>query len=167
MHNPVRPEEWEAMWPALQSLLPAEVDEVQELYRFRGVTMLELGNKLNPKCGPDKNETVTYKEWFTGQGMHHVSVDINGKDGALPIDLRLNLMDALAQRNQPTQYDIITNIGTTEHVRTARPRWANLAMPEAGLARVLYANAWRLVAREWYPTTAFYQQLASVRMVAA
>ncbi len=172
MHNPVRPEEWEAMWPALQSLLPAAVDEVQELYRFRGVTMLELGNKLNPKCGPDKNETVTYKAWFTGQGMQHVSVDINGEDGALPIDLRRNLRDALAQRNQPTQYDIITNIGTTEHVRDSQTAvWANLW-------QCLKPGGWLVCCTpmpgdwwwhgEWYPTSAFYQQLATRNgMVAA
>jgi hypothetical protein len=45
----------------------------------------------------------------------------------LPIDLRHNLREALAQRKEPTQYDIITNIGTTEHVRDNQTAvWTNL-----------------------------------------
>ena len=47
--------------------------------------------------------------------------------GALPIGLRHNRRDALAQRKEPTQYDIITNICTTEHVRDNQAAvWTNL-----------------------------------------
>jgi hypothetical protein len=45
--------------------------------------MLELGNKVNPQVG------VSYKDWFTPHcNIEHVSVDVNGLNGALALDLR-------------------------------------------------------------------------------
>lgn len=74
-----------------------------------GKRMLELGNQEtidNPI--PEK----TGKEYFKNRGVEHVSVDLNGLDGALPLDL-----------TKPEQFvewhdyfDIITNSGTVEHV---------------------------------------------------
>lgn len=64
------------------------------------LTMYELGNK--------KTAGVTFKEVFTGIGIDHFSIDINGRDGAVPLDLRSEI--ALPPR------DVVTNIGTSEHV---------------------------------------------------
>lgn len=69
-----------------------------------GSTMLELGNKK--KSAGDV--TFTYKSVFKSLGFTHVSVDINGLDGALPKDLTKPL--------ELGTFDMVSNIGTTEHV---------------------------------------------------
>lgn len=69
-----------------------------------GSSMLELGNKK--KAGGDRH--FTYKSVFQSLGFRHVSVDTNGLDGALNLDLRKPL-------NLGT-FDMVTNIGTSEHV---------------------------------------------------
>lgn len=65
-----------------------------------GDSMLELGNKRKNK--------MLYKDVFERLGFRHVSVDMNGLDGALRLDLRKPL-------NLGT-FDMVTNIGTSEHV---------------------------------------------------
>lgn len=72
--------------------------------------MLELGNqKITP------NELIkepTGKQYFISKGFEHISVDINGQDGALKKNLSLE-----EDFNEFIDYfDIITNAGTTEHV---------------------------------------------------
>jgi len=65
-----------------------------------GSSMLELGNKING--------SEVYKDFFESIGYNHTSIDMNGLDGALEIDL-----------SKPVdlgQFDMISNIGTTEHV---------------------------------------------------
>ncbi len=62
-------------------------------------TMLELGNK--------RNRDGTYKAWFVYRGWQHTSVDINGLDGALALDLRKPLGLGV--------FSCVTNFGTTEH----------------------------------------------------
>lgn len=77
-----------------------------------GITsMLELGNKRWGKRTP-------YKPYFEGLGIRHVSVDLNGCDGALRLDLRKPL--GLGR------FDMVTNFGTTEHVSEQEPVWRNI-----------------------------------------
>ena len=45
--------------------------------------MLELGNQMVKLDG----ERVVGKKYFGNMGFKHVSFDINGKNGAIPIDL--------------------------------------------------------------------------------
>ena len=76
---------------------------------IRGKRMLELGNQeIMENSIPQK----TGKEYFMDRGVEHISVDLNGLDGALPLDL--------AKPGQFAEwhdhFDIITNSGTTEHV---------------------------------------------------
>jgi SAM-dependent methyltransferase len=128
--------------------------------------MLELGNKLNTRCGSKQNETVTYKAFFAKHGMRHVSVDINGKDGAHPIDLRCqDLCLALDLHEEPKHYQIVTNIGTTEHVvDDQRQVWKNVwdcIAPGGWLISCtpLHPDWWWH--GYWYPTLDFYQRLAA------
>lgn len=118
--------------------------------------MLELGNK--------KNGRVSYKMWFEHLGLQHISVDINGEDGALPIDLRHPLKSALVARGLPAQYDMVTNIGTTEHVVDSQDRlWSNildvLIAPRGVLVSITPLPG------DWYwhglhyPTVEFYTEL--------
>lgn len=75
-------------------------------------TMLELGNKFNGQINR------SYKDFFESHGIKHTSVDWNGKDGALKLDLRKPI-------NLGT-FDMVTNIGTTEHVSEQEPVWRNI-----------------------------------------
>jgi hypothetical protein len=62
-------------------------------------TMIELGNK--------KTKFV-WKDYFEKMGISHTSIDLNGLDGALKLDLCTPL--------QLPEADVVTNIGTSEHV---------------------------------------------------
>lgn len=132
-HN--RPAEWELYSPLV------------------GSTMLELGNK--------KNGDLTYKRYFESLGYRHVSVDWNGQDGALAVDLRKPL-------NLGT-FDIVSNIGTTEHVDQQAPVWRNI-LEAMHVGSVLVSTTpkpghWQWHG-EWYPTEEFYRQLAALNGLA-
>ena len=75
-------------------------------------TVLELGNKTTRRGG------IPYRDWYIDQGCEYVSVDWNGKDGALKRDLQQPL-------NLGT-FDLVTNFGTTEHVERQEPCWENV-----------------------------------------
>lgn len=74
-----------------------------------GKKMLELGNQsVNHAKRPEK----TGKAYFTNNGFDHISVDLNGLDGAIKKDLR-EIKDF---REYIDCFDIVTNCGVTEHV---------------------------------------------------
>jgi hypothetical protein len=113
--------------------------------------MLELGDK--------QDAGRVYKQWFESLGFRHVSVDINGLHGALPLDLRepLNL----------GTFDMVTNIGTSEHVSED---WAGQVACWRNLVDALHVGSvllcdtpapggWRNHGR-WYPHPEFYRELA-------
>lgn len=74
---------------------------------WEGRRILELGNQIM-RGGPGRR---TGKQYFTALGAEHVSIDLNGEDGAVPLDLC---------RPLPEQYhdsfDVVTNFGTSEHI---------------------------------------------------
>lgn len=117
-------------------------------YPIVGTRMLELGNK--------KTGDITYKAYLTALGIDHVSVDINGLDGALRMDLRnpLNL----------GQFDMVTNFGCSEHVVDNQEAvWRNIH--EAVKVGGVYIGMcpapgdwwWH---GNWYPSWEFYVQFA-------
>lgn len=78
---------------------------------FRDKKMLELGNqKLSRSARRFRKRTG--KEYYTRRGVTHVSIDLNGKDGAL----RLDLSQIIDRPEWLNYFDIITNAGTSEHV---------------------------------------------------
>jgi hypothetical protein len=78
-----------------------------EFFQPNGLWMFELGNQRFAFPGG-----TTGKKYFEEHGMMHTSIDINGEDGALPLDLRNpELFDDFSCR-----YDVLTNLGVTEHV---------------------------------------------------
>jgi len=80
--------------------------------------MLELGNK--------RNSNGIYKKYFKSINVEHVSMDWNGQDGAIKADLRDSL-DVFSPGNKWHQYfDIVTNIGTSEHVIPQGHIWENI-----------------------------------------
>ncbi|MFV1983005.1 MAG: hypothetical protein ACC657_05630 [Thiohalomonadales bacterium] len=89
---------------------PIPDDEKIIIFPINGFRMLELGNK--------KNSKGVYKDYFNSIGIEHISIDWNGEDGALNLDLR-----------KPIKLDPfthVTNIGTTEHVTNQKAVWENI-----------------------------------------
>jgi hypothetical protein len=76
-----------------------------------GIKMLELGNQKirnRRKYGLPK----TGKQYFESLGMKHNSIDLNGLDGAL----RLDLSKPIDKKEWLNNFDVVTNFGTTEHI---------------------------------------------------
>jgi len=112
----------------LQNLLNV-LKAIQETRSLNGLKMLELGNQFYfeeqtsewagyNKCVPINysdfgfnNTSHIIKYFFEHLGIIHTSIDYNGLDGALKCDLRDDLYEILKSK-----FDIITNLGTTEHV---------------------------------------------------
>ncbi len=92
--------------------------EMVDFKIFKGLRMCELGNQhIKHRCKDfleAKNIPCyrTGKEYFKHIGFEHISIDKNGYDGAL----QLNLDKPILNRNLVGSFDIITNSGTTEHV---------------------------------------------------
>jgi len=123
--------------------------------KLKDLKMLELGNEwLQPGCWErwaktsdfdashfrtkqrnttnpltDENGLETYlvsKFLFEHLGVEHTSVDLNGQDGALKVDLAQDFMELGEKQwwdktdDNFTKYfeyfDVVTNCGTTEHV---------------------------------------------------
>jgi len=79
-----------------------------EFFQPNGLSMFELGNQRVVTGSTFE----TGKQHFEHYGMLHTSVDINGEDGALPLDLtKPELFYDFRCR-----YDVLTNLGVTEHV---------------------------------------------------
>lgn len=119
------------------------------LFPLVGNRMLELGNK--------KTGDVSYKSWFVAQGIEHVSVDWNGQDGALKLDLRQPLNLGL--------FSMVTNYGTTEHVSEQRPVWENIhrACQVGGVIISMCPMPGDWWWHGWYyPTEDFYTEFAAL-----
>jgi len=76
---------------------------------LRGKRMLELGNQ---RIDDDPIPEKTGKQYFENRGLEHISVDLNGLDGAQKRDL--SRPEQFAEWNN--YFDIVTNSGTSEHV---------------------------------------------------
>ena len=77
---------------------------------MRGIRMLELGNQRISRSEGIRHRTG--KAYYSALGVDHTSVDFNGKDGAVPLDL--GTPGAMPEWNG--SFDVISNLGTTEHV---------------------------------------------------
>jgi hypothetical protein len=74
--------------------------------KYTGLSWCELGNQIYygpPRC--------VAKKLYVEMGVQHTSMDINGQDGALKIDLDQPIADEFLNK-----FDVITNYGTIEHV---------------------------------------------------
>lgn len=125
-----------------------------------GESMLELGNKVNT-CGDVR---LIYKAFFISKGFRHVSVDMNGKDGAIKKDLRKPL--GLGT------FDMVTNLGTTEHVSPGKYEgqaacWQNIC-EAMHVGSVLVSVTPKPGAQKWathgcwYPEPGFFTDLAGL-----
>lgn len=69
------------------------------------IKMCELGNQIILAKQP-----IVAKEYFVSLGMIHVSIDMNGLDGSLQLDLSNPISELIGE------FDVITNFGTSEHI---------------------------------------------------
>jgi len=78
---------------------------------LNGKHMLELGDQ---ELKGMKKITLakTGKEYYESKGVIHTSIDLNGRRGAL----RFDLSQPIDMPRWIKHFDIITNLGTTEHV---------------------------------------------------
>lgn len=72
-------------------------------------TMIELGNKKT---------NFVWKHYFENMGISHTSIDLNGQDGALKLDLTKPIDIPPA--------DVVTNFGTSEHVLDQKACFLNI-----------------------------------------
>lgn len=100
----------------------ALVDVSEDAPRWKGLKMGELGNQkiLTTKNGKDVNRGPA-KQIFESKGVEHTSFDLNGKDGAIPLDLCKPVPE-----KWHGYFDMITNYGTTEHVEDQYQVWKNI-----------------------------------------
>lgn len=76
----------------------------------KNIRIMELGNQIM-KWHPD----YVAKTFFTNSGaIEHVSIDLNAKNGALPLDLSKDLL--VDHPEWKKHFDFVTNYGTAEHV---------------------------------------------------
>lgn len=80
-----------------------------ELGGLAGTRMLELGDQV---IGGEGIPERTGKAYYENRGVDHVSFDLNGRHGAIKVDLATPIADPRWRG----AFDIVTNSGTTEHV---------------------------------------------------
>lgn len=95
----------------ITSLTMGQIERLSSMgYPLAGMRMLELGNQylyLDPPS--DIPHLTPAKGWFEARGVDHTSIDLNGKDGAIALDLSKPLLGW-------KPFDVVTNFGTAEHV---------------------------------------------------
>lgn len=126
---------------------PVPQDEQIIIWPLIGKRMLELGNK--------KNAQGVYKTYFESIGINHTSIDWNGEDGALKLDLRKPI--------DLEPFDMITNIGTTEHVSDQKSVWGNIHnLTKIGgvIASLTPLEGDWWWHGEYYPRVEFFEQFA-------
>jgi len=83
---------------------------------YNGLIWCELGNQ-------QYHNGEIAKDVYVERGVDHTSIDINGEDGALEIDLDFPVPDELHNR-----FDVVTNYGTIEHINNQYQAFKNMHM---------------------------------------
>jgi hypothetical protein len=96
-------------------------------------TMLELGNQVINIKDLNICERIG-KKYFESKNIEHVSIDWNGLDGSLKIDLTKPF-----PKNLVDMFDLVTNMGTTEHVLNQYETFKN--MHNTGKIGCYYVNS--------------------------
>ena len=80
---------------------------------YSGLHWCELGNQ--------RFGSVAAKTVYQRKGVIHTSIDINGLDGAIPLDL-----DTPIPANMRQKFRVVTNYGTSEHVNNQYSAFKNV-----------------------------------------
>jgi len=101
----------------------------------------------------------TAKELFNHFGFNDISIDLNGKDGALPLDLGKPI------KKFRGKFDVLINGGTTEHVDNQYICWKNihnLCKENALVVSVVPLNGNMINHKSWRYSLKFFNDLADV-----
>lgn len=107
----------------IRYLIDCLSNQVKDLSDAR---ICELGNQRVRDCRSPKKS----KEHFELLHVQHVSIDLNGQDGSL----RINLAQSISDPTLISSFHIVTNYGTSEHVSTPPKRTA----PQTGVVEAQY-----------------------------
>ena len=112
-------------------------------------TVLELGNKTNKKGVP-------YRSWYIKQGCEYTCIDWNGKDNCLSLDL--------TEAIDIGTFDLVTNIGTTEHVEDQESCWRNIhnAIKVGGIFASHTPHKGMITHGYWHPTIQWCEEFAEL-----
>jgi hypothetical protein len=80
---------------------------------YNGLIWCELGNQ--------EFYGIPAKKMYESKGVIHTSIDINGQDGAIPLNL-----DNPIPKNLENKFDVVTNYGTTEHINNQYEVFKNI-----------------------------------------
>ncbi len=132
-----------------------EVVESQAI-KWEEARICELGNQKIKFRTP----RIPAKKYYEKLGVkEHISIDLNGKNGAIPLDLDYTIPDELVDR-----FDIVTNYGTLEHVNNQYQAFENMhSMCKIGgvmLHSLPPIDNWKGHGRYYY-TENFIEQLAA------
>jgi hypothetical protein len=155
------------------------VTVVSRTKNLRGLRMFELGNQeiygmekavgFLASFGYRPASTIV-KYFFEFLGMRHTSVDYNGRDGAHRLDVRADITGHF-----PEKFDVLTNLGFTEHVGE-NSDWSTLLqgqyavfknLHDLGTANAIYYHCVPLT-HNWYKhgvcdySLEFFSELAAV-----
>jgi hypothetical protein len=79
---------------------------------YANLKLCELGDQSMIEVDASgRTQTVSAKLIYTARGVQHTSIDLNGNEGALVINLDKPVPDYLLNK-----FDLVTNYGTVEHV---------------------------------------------------
>ena len=81
---------------------------------YKGLKWCELGNQIR-----DKKEAA--KKAYQSLGVEHISIDLNGLDGSLLLDLNKPMPFVFL-----SQFDVVTNYGTIEHINNQYQAFRNM-----------------------------------------
>ena len=119
---------------------------------YAGLQWCELGNQ--------DQDGKPAKYIYEAAGVNHTSIDLNGRDGALALDLGNVLPSELHNK-----FDVITNYGTIEHVNDQYGCYANVhRIAKVGCIMIHgapFINNWDNHCRYHYETN-FFSQLAAL-----
>ncbi len=130
-----------------------EIDLISPLINYYGqeiCSVLEIGCK--------KNVNGIYKTDFENLKINHVSIDPTGKHGSLSYDLETPVWESLGK------FDMVTNIGTTEHFDNQKTVWENIhnCLNIGGVLVSITPHVGDFSGHGiWYPMTEFYEDFAS------
>ncbi|GEM_PF-603729 len=82
---------------------------------YKGLELCELGNQRLAF------KKMTGKQYYTSLGVKHTSIDLNNKDGALPLNLDLPLPSSFLNK-----FKVVTDYGTSEHVNNQHSVFKNV-----------------------------------------
>jgi hypothetical protein len=137
-----------------------KIDDLEKLIlkkenlSYRDLSILELGNQ-------GRGKQIPAKRVYLQRGViEHVSIDLNGFDDSLKIDLDKELPEEFHNK-----FNLITNYGTTEHVNNQYSAFSNInkacVLGELMIHALVLPNNWPKHGRYYYPED-FSSKLASL-----